>query len=87
MEWFLIILGLLIFSKLAQSSRIHEEIVRQQRETNKHLRRIRQQAAWARISKLILFQHGMTIDEYGSRYGLPLDWLRSWSREVNNAVR
>ncbi len=29
----------------------------------------------------------MTMDEYGRRYGLPLDWVKKWSREVDAAAR
>ena len=84
MWWLGLILVLLVLGKLERANWIHAEILREQRDTNEHLKRIRQRAAWTHIHNRFIAEHGMTIEEYASRYGLPLDWLRAWAREVND---
>jgi hypothetical protein len=51
------------------------------------LRQIREQAAWERIESRFKAEHGMTIHEYGSRYGPPKAWLKSWQRELDASLR
>jgi hypothetical protein len=71
--------------KLARCTDLGERILDEQHPTNGHLRKIRDQAAWEGIRARFIVEHGMTIDDYGRRYGLPLGWLKQWSREVNAA--
>jgi hypothetical protein len=80
-------LTLYLVAKLLRGSRAQEELVTEQRLTNKHLKRIREQAAWASIRSRFLAEHGMTIEGYGRRYGLPFDWLKAWSEEMDAATQ
>jgi hypothetical protein len=85
---FLAILMILwVVTKLLRGITLQDRLLAEQRITNEHLRRIREQAAWACIRRRFFAEHDMTIEEYGSRHGLPLAWIKNWCREVEAATR
>jgi hypothetical protein len=87
MHFLLFLVILWLVAKLLRGVDPQERLLAEQRITNEHLRRIREQSAWARIRGRFVAEHGMTIEDYASRYGLPLAWIKAWGREVDAASR
>lgn len=47
----------------------------------------RPDAFWGQIRARFIIEHGMSMDEYGCRYGVLLEWLKKWWREVEDSIR